>query len=136
MAHHILTSDQSKFHAAYLAATRPDDAHKERRIFNGHVSMQVGFFRDQAAYLQRIESDTTQKGLGSQALSWLFELADKHRLDVNLLAMPISEGISQEKLIAWYIKNGCQLENPYDVVPTMIRRPRPQPRQTPMPIGN
>lgn len=131
-----LTLDQAAFYGAFLAATRPDKNHNDRHTLNDSVSFRIEFFEDRAVHLDRIEAIAQRNGCGTNALNWLFNLAGKHGLDVTLIPMPLTRDISQEKLIEWYQKNGCTLTTRLDGIPTMVKPLAPQPRQTPMPIGN
>ncbi len=108
----------------FTPATPDAEREKKIRVWGEKVGMRVGVPQDFAEdgwqshpdriVLNEIEVPRTERkrGLGTQGLIWLTNLADKHRVSLALQARPFSnkfgmaKGPDKAQLISWYKKHG------------------------------
>ena len=99
------TADTAGFLAEFEAQTTPGSGigppHRVREGVSIALERMAG---EDKAYVLWVQAHHPNTGKGSQAMRWLCALADKHGVELNLEAEPITgwETLDQRGLIKWY----------------------------------
>ena len=99
------------FMEEYYSHTEPHPMSRRMRVYENTV-LEVSPFNG-AIQIDSIVSMQPMSGAGSKAAKFLMELANKHRVKIELYAKPFSKNTDHitdmEQLIRWYMRLGFRL---------------------------
>ena len=93
--------------------TKPNPFMPDMGVWENSIGFELSKF-DDAIHISSITSfDRKNAGNASRGLKWLCELADKHKVKLELFAVPMKnagdregKSLTASQLIAWYKRNG------------------------------
>jgi hypothetical protein len=118
--------DLDAFIQEFLRETQFNPIDARVRIWHDSVGIEIAKFNGRIQLQAIVSLEARGKGHATGALNWLCQLADKHKVDIELHVVPIgkiaNEGVrrlNKQQLKDWYGRHGF-VRNGHD--DSMIRR--------------
>lgn len=102
-----------QFMTAFNAATKENGFNHRQRVFDNSVIIELApdiGNRKTGIHIVDIKSIDPKKGMGTKAMQFIVNLADKYGVDLDLAAVDYSEQWTSKKLASWYKRFGFAVE--------------------------